>query len=214
MTTDFRFRGNAMKLIGSLTSPYVRKVRVTLAEKGIECPLVLEDVWDASTKIQALNPLGKVPCLIRDDGSALYDSRVICEYLDSFQPANSLIPSTLPERIEVRRWEALADGILDAAVLVRLEHVQREPAQRSPKWIDRQLAKATAGLAAMARDLDDGKWCTGGRFTFADIASGCALGWLAFRLPEVGWRNAHPNLARHFEQLSARRTFADTVPRA
>ena len=202
-----------MKLIGSLTSPYVRKVRVTLAEKGIECPLVLEDVWDANTKIQALNPLGKVPCLIRDDGSALYDSRVICEYLDSLQPANSLIPSTLPERIEVRRWEALADGVLDAGVLVRLEHTQRGPAERSEKWLARQRDKVTVGLEAMARDLDGREWCVATHFTLADIAVGCALGWLVFRLPEMDWRVPYPNLAKHYAKLMTRRSFADSAPK-
>ena len=203
-----------MKLIGSLTSPYVRKVRVTIAEKGMECPLVLEDVWAAGTRIQDANPLGKVPCLILDDGSALYDSRVICEYLDSLAPANTLIPVAGRERSEVRRWEALADGVLDAGVLVRLEHTQRESGQRSQQWIDRQQAKVNAGLTAMAGDLDDSEWCAGGRFTLADIAVGCALGWLAFRLPQVGWRETHVNLARHFDRLSARRSFAGTVPRA
>ncbi|MHB8424878.1 MAG: glutathione S-transferase N-terminal domain-containing protein [Gammaproteobacteria bacterium] len=203
-----------MRLIGSLTSPYVRKVRVTIAEKGIACPLALEDVWAAGTRIQDANPLGKVPCLILDDGSALYDSRVICEYLDSLAPAHSLIPAAGRERIEVRRWEALADGVLDAAVLVRLEHTQRESGQRSQKWIDRQQAKVSAGLAAMAGDLEDSAWCAGGRFTLADIAVGCALGWITFRLPETGWRETHVGLARHFDRLSARRSFADTVPRA
>ncbi|MGH8321916.1 MAG: glutathione S-transferase N-terminal domain-containing protein, partial [Gammaproteobacteria bacterium] len=124
-----------MKLIGSLSSPYVRKVRVMLAEKSIECPLVLEDVWAADTRIQTLNPLGKVPCLILDDGRALYDSRVICEYLDALPPANSLIPSPFHDRIEVRRWEALSDGVLDAGVLMRLEQTQREPQERSKKWL-------------------------------------------------------------------------------
>lgn len=203
-----------MQLIGSLTSPYVRKVRVTLMEKGIECLFMLDDVWAADTKIQQSNPLGKVPCLILDDGSPLYDSRVICEYLDSLAPAHTLIPAAGRERIEVRRWEALADGVLDAAVLVRLEHTQRESGQRSQEWIDRQQAKVSAGLAAMAGDLEDGAWCAGGRFTLADIALGCALGWLGFRLPELDWRKTHPNLGRHFDRLSLRPSFASSAPRA
>jgi glutathione S-transferase len=201
-----------MKLIGSLSSPYVRKVRVVLAEKAIECPLLLEDVWATDTKIQHSNPLGKVPCLILDDGKSLYDSRVICEYLDSFTPANNLIPAPLPEHIETRRWEALADGVLDAGVLVRLEHTQRRPAERSEKWLARQRGKVMAGLEVMEKDLGTNEWCVAGHFTLADIALGCALGWIAFRLPDMDWHSNHPNLGRHFERLSQRPSFASTVP--
>jgi glutathione S-transferase len=201
-----------VKLIGSMSSPYARKVRITLIEKGIECPLLLEDVWAADTKIQHSNPLGKVPCLILDDGKALYDSRVICEYLDSFNPANNLIPTLLAERIETRRWEALADGVLDAGVLVRLEHTQRAPAERSEKWLARQRGKVIAGLEVMEKDLGTNEWCVAGRFTLADIALGSALGWIAFRLPDMDWYSNHPNLGRHFERLSQRPSFASTVP--
>ncbi|MGH8306777.1 MAG: glutathione S-transferase N-terminal domain-containing protein [Gammaproteobacteria bacterium] len=202
-----------MKLIGSLSSPYVRKVRILLSEKGIECPLALEDVWAADTKIQALNPLGKVPCLILDDGTALYDSRVICEYLDTLPPANSLIPLAIHDRIEVRRWEALADGVLDAGVLMRLEQTQREPQERSGKWIERQRSKVLTGLEVMARELGESEWCAGARFTLADIAAGCALGWLSFRLPEIDWRSRHPNLGKHYDKLMMRRSFSDTAPK-
>ncbi|MBU6469919.1 MAG: glutathione S-transferase N-terminal domain-containing protein [Gammaproteobacteria bacterium] len=202
-----------MQLIGSLSSPYVRKVRVLIAEKGLDCPLKLEDVWAANTKIQQNNPLGKVPCLILEDGRALYDSRVICEYLDSLPPANTLIPVSGSERIEVLRWQALADGVLDAGVLMRLEQTQREPRERSEKWLTRQRGKVTAGLESMAKELDDREWCAGARFTLADIAAGCALGWLALRLPEIDWRAAQPNLARHYAKLMTRRSFADSVPK-
>jgi glutathione S-transferase len=201
-----------MQLIGSLSSPYVRKVRVLAAEKGLDCPLVLEDVWAAGTQIQQRNPLGKVPCLILDDGQSLYDSRVICAYLDLLPPAHSLIPPG-SERIEVLRWEALADGVLDAGVLMRLENTQRMPAERSEKWLVRQRGKVTAGLAAMAGELNDREWCAGARFTLADIAVGCALGWLAFRLPEIDWRAEHSNLARHYAKLMTRRSFAESVPK-
>jgi glutathione S-transferase len=203
-----------VKLIGSLSSPYVRKVRMLLVEKDIECPLLLEDVWAADTKIQHSNPLGKVPCLICDDGRALYDSRVICEYLDSFPPANSLIPVPRAERIETRRWEALADGMLDAAVLMRLEHTQREPAERSTKWLVRQRTKVLAGLDVMEKDVDENEWCVAGRFSLADIALGSALAWLDFRLPDLDWRINHPSLGRHLKRLSRRPSFASTVPRA
>lgn len=202
-----------MQLIGSLSSPYVRKVRVLIAEKGLDCPLVLEDVWAAETKIQQSNPLGKVPCLILQDDTALYDSRVICEYLDSLPPAHTLIPSAGDERIAVLRWQALADGVLDAGVLMRLENTQREPRERSAKWLARQRGKVTTGVETMAQQLDDREWCAGARFTLADIAVGCVLGWLSFRLPEIDWRTAHLNLARHYAKLMTRRSFVDSTPK-
>lgn len=201
-----------MQLIGSLSSPYVRKVRVLLAEKGIECPLLLEDVWAADTKIQHSNPLGKVPCLILDGGAALYDSRVICQYLDSLPPADTLVLSGR-ERIEVLRWEALADGVLDAGILIRLEHTQREVRERSEKWLARQRGKVVAGLEVMAGDLGESEWCVGACFTLADIAVGCTLGWLAFRLPEIDWHAQHPNLARHYTKLMKRGSFSESAPR-
>lgn len=201
-----------MKLIGSLASPYVRKVRVTLAEKGIDCPFVLENVWAADTTILKVNPLGKVPCLILDDGSALYDSRVICEYLDSLKPQNPLIPAAGPARIAVRRWEALGDGVLDAIVLVRLEEIQREPEERSEKWVLRQMAKVEAGLAVMAKDLGKHAWCVGEAFTLADITVGGCLGYILFRYPSIDWRGRYPNLAALYDKLMQRPSFAATMP--
>lgn len=201
-----------MQLLGSLASPFVRKVRVTLAEKSIDCPLELENVWAAGTTIQRVNPLGKVPCLLLDDGSALYDSRVICEYLDSFRSDNPLIPAAGPARIAVRRWEALGDGVLDAIVLVRLEVIQREPQERSEKWLLRQMGKVDAGLAVAAGDLGDNAWCVGGSLTLADITLGCALGYILFRYPEIDWRGRHANLAALYDKLMQRASFSTTKP--
>lgn len=201
-----------MKLIGSLSSPYVRKVRIVLAEKQLACDWLPEDVWSADTTIQHSNPLGKVPCLLRDDGRALYDSRVICQYLNLQSPAHSLIPDADTQRIEVLRWEALADGVLDAGVLIRLEHTQREAAQRSDKWLARQRGKVDQGLAVIAGDLGDRNWCVGERLTLADIAVGAALGWLSFRLPEIAWRTRHPELGRYYDALMTRPSFQDTAP--
>jgi glutathione S-transferase len=202
-----------VQLIGSFASPYVRKVRVTLAEKGIECPFVLENVWAADTTIQKANPLGKVPCLILDDGSALYDSRVICEYLDGSKPGTPLIPAAGPARMAVRRWEALGDGVLDAIVLVRLEEIQREPQERSEKWVLRQMAKVEAGLAAMAKDLGKNSWCVGGAFSLADITLGSALGYILFRYPDIDWQQRYPNLKAHYEKLMQRPSFSSTIPK-
>ena len=122
-----------MKLIGAITSPYVRKVRVVMAEKKLDYQLILEDVWSADTQITTSNPLGKVPCLVMEGGEAVFDSRVIVEYLDALSPVGKLIPPPGRERIEVRTWEALADGLLDAAILARMEAtwVGRTEAQRS-----------------------------------------------------------------------------------
>ena len=202
-----------MKLIGSLASPFVRKVRVVLAEKKLEYGYELENVWGAETRIHEHNPLGKVPCLIMDDGSALFDSRVIVEYLDTMSPVGKLLPPNGRDRVDVKCWEALADGVLDAAVLVRLERTLRPAEQQSQAWIERQFVKVHAGLAQMAQSLGDKPFCVNNHYSLADVAVGVCLGWLEFRFPEIGWRAEHPNLARLFDKLSERPSFRDTVPR-
>ena len=203
-----------MKLIGSTTSPYVRKVRIVMAEKKLDYQFVLDNVWSADTKIAASNPLGKVPCLIMEGAEAVFDSRVIVEYLDTLSPVGKLIPSTGRERAEVKTWEALADGLLDAAILVRLENTYegRAPEQRSPAWIDRQMGKVHASLKAMSQGLGDKPFCSGIHLSLSDIAVGCALGWLEFRFPEIGWRADYPNLAKLMDKLAQRPSFSDTVP--
>lgn len=201
-----------MKLIGSLASPYVRKVRVVMAEKRLDYEFILENVWSADTAIQQSNPLGKVPCLVMEDGGAMFDSRVIVEYLDTMSPVGKLFPGQGRERAEVKCWEALADGVLDAAILVRLERTQRPEAQQSQAWMERQWGKVTAGLKAMSTGLGDKPYCAGNHYTLADVAVGCTLGWLNFRFPEFQWREDYPNLARHLDKLSERPSFKDTVP--
>ncbi len=204
-----------MKLIGALTSPYVRKVRVVMAEKKLDFQLVLEDVWNSDAILEA-NPLGKVPCLVMEGGESIFDSRVIVEYLDTLSPVGKLIPPSGRERAEVRSWEALADGVLDAAILARLEATWkgRSVEQRSQAWIDRQLSRVDSGVAAMSRLLGDKPWCNGNHFSLADIATGCALGYLDFRFPQIDWRERHPNLAKLSTKLQARASFADTAPPA
>ena len=202
-----------MKLLGSTSSPYVRKVRIVMAEKKLDFQLVLEDPW-ASDAMLAFNPLGKVPCLVMEGSEAVFDSRVIVEYLDTLSPVGKLIPASGRERVEVRTWEALADGVLDAAVAARMEQVWpgRSDAQRSQAWIDRQASRIDAALAAMSRGLGEKPWCMGVPFTLADVAVGCALGYLDFRFPAVAWREQHANLARLADKLAARPSFADTRP--
>lgn len=201
-----------MKLIGSVTSPYVRKVRVVMAEKKLDYSLELDNVWGADTSIHLSNPLGKVPCLVMEDGSTMYDSRVIAEYLDTLTPVCKLLPPNGRDRADVKVWEALADGVLDAAVLVRLERTLRPKEQQSEPWMERQMGKVYAGLNVMSNNLGDAPFCMGNHYTLADVAVGCALGWLLFRFPEIAWRTEYPNLARLFDKLSERQSFKDTVP--
>ncbi len=203
-----------MKLIGSTTSPYVRKVRVVMAEKKLDYQLVEDNVWAEDSTIAASNPLGKVPCLVMDGQDAMFDSRVIVEYLDTLSPVGKLIPASGRERAEVKTWEALADGLLDAAILVRLERTfaGRSEAQRSQEWIDRQLGKVHASLRAMSLGLGEKAFCSGIHLSLSDIAVGCALGWLAFRFPDIAWRTEYTNLARLHDKLAARASFAETAP--
>ena len=203
-----------MKLIGATTSPYVRKVRIVMAEKKLDYEFVLEDVWAADTTIAQSNPLGKVPCLVMEGGEALFDSRVIVEYLDTLSPVGKLIPTVGRERAEVKTWEALADGVLDSAILARLEAnwAGRKKGERSHAWIDRQLGKVQASLKAMSQGLGDKPFCAGIYLSLADIAVGCALGYLDFRFPDIDWRTPYPNLAKLHDKLMARASFSETKP--
>ena len=202
-----------MKLIGALTSPYVRKVRVVMAEKKLDFELQLEDVWGSEAILKS-NPLGKVPCLVMEGGEAVFDSRVIVEYLDSLSPVGKLIPATGRERVEVRNWEALADGALDALITARMEAhwTGRSAAQRSQAWIDRQMSRVDGALVAMGQGLADKPFCTGIHFTLADVAVGCALGYLDFRFPQIDWRGRHANLHKLHDKLVLRPSFQDTAP--
>jgi glutathione S-transferase len=203
-----------MKLIGSLTSPYVRKVRIVFLEKKVDIDHEIENVWGPDTKIALNNPLGKVPCLLMEDGEAIYDSRVIAEYADTLSPVGKLIPTGSRERATVKTWEALADGIEDASILVRLEATLRTPEQQSSAWTERQMNKIHAGLAQMSKQLGENAWCHGNQMTLADIAVGCALGYLAFRLPEIQWQAQYPNLNTLYQKLIQRPSFAETAPPA
>jgi glutathione S-transferase len=203
-----------MKLIGSNSSPYVRKVRIVMAEKKLDYEFVQEDVWAGDTSIGQSNPLGKVPCLVMEGGEALFDSRVIVEYLDTLSPVGKLIPAVGRERAEVKTWEALADGVMDAAILGRLERTWagRKDGERSQAWIDRQLAKVNASVKAMSQGLGEKPYCAGIYLSLADIAVGCALAYLDFRFREIDWRATYPNLAKLQEKLNQRQSFLETKP--
>ena len=203
-----------MKLIGSSSSPYVRKVRVVMAEKKLDFHFVTEDVWAAQTTISESNPLGKVPCLLMEGGESLYDSRVIVEYLDTLSPVGKLIPPVGRERAEVKTWEALADGLLDAARAARMEAIWagRTNEQRSQAWIDRHMGKIDSALKAMSHGLGDKPFCAGIYLSLADIAVGCALGYLDFRFAHINWRADHPSLHKLHDKLMLRSSFMETQP--
>ncbi|WP_255990857.1 glutathione S-transferase N-terminal domain-containing protein [Chitinolyticbacter albus] len=200
-----------MKLITSLTSPYGRKVRIVLAEKRIDCQLAVVTLPDDAELVSELNPLGKVPVLLMDDGKPLYDSSVIADYLDHVSPFSRLTPADHRQAIRVRRWEALAEGVTDAAVLIVAE--KKRPAKL--QWaesIAKQQSKINRGLAQLSADLSDRRWCLGEAYSVADIAVGCMLGYLDLRFPELDWAAAYPNLAQLAQRLHERPAFAETVP--
>jgi glutathione S-transferase len=196
----------------------VRKVMIAAHELGLAGRLDCVRTVVATTRphgpLMEENPLSKIPTLVLDDGTALYDSRVIAEFLDGKSPISRLIPEDLRDRVAVRRWEALADGVLDAGLLVRYESL-RDKKEQSKDWSAKQLTRMKRGMAEMASELAEKPWCHGERYSLADIALGCCVGWLGFRKPgDVDWLKEYPPLARHYEKLMARPAFADTVPRA
>jgi glutathione S-transferase len=200
-----------LKLIASKTSPYARKVRIALAEKKIDYQMVESSAWDAGNPVHAWNPLGKLPVLVLDDGTHLYDSRVIVEYIDLVSPVSRLIPEPARQRIAVKKWEALADGVCDAASAIVVER-RRTANLQSDDWIARQRRKIDEGVAELSRELGERAWCYGEACSLADIATGCALGYLDLRATDFDWRDLYPNLARLCDKLGKRPSFADTAP--
>ncbi|MEW6120484.1 MAG: glutathione S-transferase C-terminal domain-containing protein [Pseudomonadota bacterium] len=200
-----------MKLVTSLTSPYGRKARIVLLEKKLPFQLQAENPWLPDSPVPSLNPLGKVPVLVLEDGVSVFDSRVIVEYLDPLSPVAHLIPREPKSRMVVRGVEALADGVTDAAVAVYLER-KRAPELRSADWMTLQEKTLFRGLEALAEALGEKPWYFGNSMTLADIACGCMLGYLGLRFPEIDWRSAHPNLAKLYDKLMTRPSFKETVP--
>ena len=202
-----------MKLVIAKPSPFARKVRVALREKALACDEIVENPWAAGTAVPGTNPLGKVPALILDDARVVYDSKVILEYLETLGRPPQLIPADPDLRIAHKQIEALADGVSDAVVLVVLER-SRPADLQSGDWIGRQVRKTEAGAAELARLLGASEWLTQSGFGLADIAAGCALGYLDLRFPEFGWRRRHPTLASYFARVDARPSFTATRPEA
>jgi glutathione S-transferase len=199
-----------LKLITSLTSPFGRKIRVLLQEKNIACEIVEDVPWNADTVTPQFNPLGKIPVLVRDDGSTLFDSRVIAQYLDSLS-SPALIPAESEARIQVLRWEALADGISDAAAAVFIER-RRDASLQSQDWIARQLGKVRAGLGEAQRLLA-GETCNGS-FSLADIALASALGYVQLRLSADVPLADYPPLSTYLLDMEKRPAIAGTRPPA
>lgn len=197
-----------MKLVTSLTSPFGRKIRILLAEKSLPCDIVEDIPWNADAQTPQFNPLGKVPVLVLDDGETLFDSRVIAEYLDTL-PGPRFLPDDSATRVRVRRWEALADGIGDAAAAIFIER-KRTPSQQSPEWIARQRGKIDAALNDAQSRLT-GDWCEGSRMTLADISLAAALGYLQLRYREEIPLTHWPRLAHWFAQVSARSSVANST---
>ena len=200
-----------MKLLSSLTSPYGRKVRIVLLEKKIPFQLQVENPWLPDSTIGEVNPLGKVPVLVLEDGISVFDSRVIVEYLDMLSPVAHLIPSDAKSRMMVRGVEALADGITDAAVAIVLER-KRADDKQDLDWIALQERALYRGLGALSEALGDKALYLGLTMTLADIAAGCMLGYLDLRFPQINWREMHPNLAELAVKLAERASFKDTIP--
>ncbi len=184
-----------MKLLGSDTSPYTRKARLVLLEKGLPFTYVIAPPREPGSPVPQHNPLGRVPTLLLDDGTAVFDSPVICEYLDTLNDRPILIPRSDPlARMRVRRWEALADGIMDSAVVVRLESL-RPAEKQDPPTLALHGNAISRALALAERWLGGRSWCEGESLTLADLALVSALLYLDLRQPERDWRGQHPGLA-------------------
>jgi glutathione S-transferase len=197
-----------MKLLYTPRSPYVRKVRVTLIETGLHKSIEFVEVnlEHPIPELARRNPLGKVPTLVRDDGVALFDSPVVCEYLDSLHKGPKLYPTNEARWVALRQL-ALADGILDA--LTSRRHEARRPdGERSADYMKKQQEKSDRGLAELEREADR----LAGPITIGQIAAGCCLGYLDFRFAKEPWRAGHPNLARWFEEFAKRPSMVETMP--
>jgi len=205
-----------MQLFYTINSPYARKARIVALECHLDLALTEVVLADPNCPVSQYNPLGKVPVLVLEDGEAIYDSPVIVEYLDIQNTSTKLIPQDDVLKIKVRRWEALADGVCDAAVSVMLE--QRKPQeQQSLVHIDKQLNKVFSGLQALDSDLYKKKWCVNETFSLADIAVGCSIGYFDLRFKQLRWENKtwqekYPNLAKYYSVLVKRPSFKQTMP--
>lgn len=200
-----------MKLYASPASSFARKIRVMLIEKNVSHEVEMVNLWEPN-ELQKINPIGKVPALKLDDGRVLISSPLIAEYVDSKYPSPRFIPADTDSRTEVRRWEALADGTMDAVGTSLYEMRFHDEAKRSQAWLDRQRSKIDAGLAALEGMLGDRTWCVGNAMSLADVAIACHLGFITLRVPHYLPQGKYPNLARLWKSMEARESLRKTAP--
>ena len=200
-----------LKLISATPSPFARKVRIALAEKGLPFELITEVPWHASTATPRYNPLEKLPVLILDDGTSIYESSLILQYLELKHPTPPLLPDDLAGILAARLLEVLCDGVCDALVLLFFERMRGEVLASVP-WMERQRRKIDGGMAEIARLVGKRTWAVGDCFGLGDIAAGTAASYVSLRLPELDWRTPYPGLARLCDRLAERPSFRDSAP--
>lgn len=200
-----------LRLISATPSPYARKVRIALAEKSIPFDLITEVPWNSTTQTPLHNPLEKLPVLLLEDGSSVYESHYILEWLEAKYPATPMLPADMDGRLAARRVEVVADGVCDALVLLFWER-NRAPEHRSAEWMARQLRKIDGGMRALADWAGMHEFVIGDRFGLADIAVGTVCGYLDVRFAEYPWRTRHPNLAALSDRLETRPSFQASRP--
>ena len=199
------------QLLSATPSPYARKVRIALAEKGIPFELLTEVPWDNATKTPTYNPLEKLPVLITEDGRSVYESRYILEWLEVQHPTPAMLPAAIEGKLAARHMEVLADGVCDAFVLMFWE-MHRKPEHQSPEWIARQRRKVDGGLREIARLIGTREFAVSDRFGLGDIAAATVVGYLAVRFPQLDWRGAYPNLAAYSDRMERRASLASSRP--
>ena len=199
-----------LKLIGSYTSPYVRKIRIMLAEKNIPYEFILDDVWGAQPQVLSFNPLGQIPCILLPTGEVLTDSRSIAEYLDWLVPEPA--PKNLMHRLELLKWQALTEGLIDTSVKYRVEQI-RPAALQWPDWFERQRGKLQRGFAVLDAHLATREWLANHEYSIADLTLQCALNFIDFRLNDWDWRAAFANLKRFETQLAHQAAYIETMPK-
>lgn len=193
-----------MKLLGSHTSPYVRKARLVLLEKHIPHEYLIDPPTEPDSLVLRVNPLGRIPALLLDNGFCVFDSSVIADYADTLNDTPILIPRDDAEaRLRVKRWEALADGIADSAIVVRNESL-RPTAQQSAATLELHNTAVAHALQYASGLLGERAWCESNAITLADLALASALNYLNLRQPERDWRGTHANLAAWFDRISLR----------
>jgi glutathione S-transferase len=198
-------------LISATPSPYARKVRIALIEKGLPFELKTEVPWDSTTSTPKYNPLEKLPVLICAEGSSYYESRFILEYLELKHPSPALLPAGTDAMLMAKRLEVLCDGVCDALVLLFFEQ-KRDAASQSAAWTSRQLRKVNGGIREIARIVGDQDYAVGTGFSLGDIAAATVTGYMTVRWPEMPWRTDYPNLAAHSDRMEARPSFRSTRP--